>query len=239
MEHFHTIKSPGKYWLVDQLKKDGISKELYETSLHKLVKEWKSKEYGFISVLLEETSEAVLLDEGFKKVSTIVEYTRTLDNIEEHAFPIRWNNLSEGRLTDQDYASLYERCRSGSANKNKKQPIEEVMNSIKSELGPAWRDFCYSFTYEGETCGISIPHIEEGTTDEGRMFYFGVVSEMRGRGLGASMHLASLFLLKEKNATYYVGSTDTSNQAMIDIFIKNGCTLRDRKGIYRLEKKRK
>ncbi|MEM1506512.1 hypothetical protein RG959_24540, partial [Domibacillus sp. 8LH] len=82
MEHFHTIKSPGKYWLVDQLKKDSISKELYETSLSKLVKEWKSKEYGFISVLLEETSEAVLLDEGFNKVSTIVEYTRTLDNIE-------------------------------------------------------------------------------------------------------------------------------------------------------------
>ncbi|WP_052360596.1 GNAT family N-acetyltransferase [Oceanobacillus manasiensis] len=236
MNLFHTIKSPGKYWLVDQLKKNGIPKEMYEASLSELVKEWQSTEYGFISVLLEESSESVLLDRGFNKVSTIVEYTKSLNSIEEQAFPFYSNRLSEGNMTNQDYAGLYERCRSGSANKNKKQPIEEVMGSLESELGPTWRDFCYYFTLDGEVCGISIPHIEDGTADEGRMFYFGVVPEMRGRGVGASMHLASLLLLKQKDATYYVGSTDTSNQAMINIFIKNGCTLRDRKGIYRLEK---
>ncbi|WP_404456353.1 GNAT family N-acetyltransferase [Oceanobacillus kapialis] len=236
MNLFHTIKNPGNYWLVDQLKQESVPKESYETALLQLVQDWKATENGFISVLLDETYESILFDEGFEKISTVAEYTRSLASLEQQAFPFHWSSLGEGYITDQQFAELYERCRSGSANKNKKQPIEEVMRSLESELGSAWRDICYYFVIDREVCGISIPHIEEGTTDEGRMFYFGVVPEMRGRGFGSSMHVASLSLLKQQNAAYYVGSTDTSNQAMITIFVKNGCTLRDRKGIYRFEK---
>ena len=43
--------------------------------------------------------------------------------------------------------------------------------------------------------GISIPHIEQGTTDEGRMFYFGVVPEHGGKGYGKLFHTITLELL--------------------------------------------
>ena len=48
-----------------------------------------------------------------------------------------------------------------------------------------WRSNCYTFFKENNLVGISIPHIEMGTNDEGRMFYFGIVPEMRGKGLGS------------------------------------------------------
>ena len=42
--------------------------------------------------------------------------------------------------------------------------------------------------------------------------------------------------MKKFQASYYVGSTDESNEYMIKTFKKNGCILRDKKGIYRIGK---
>ncbi|WHT48766.1 hypothetical protein QNH10_03180 [Sporosarcina thermotolerans] len=57
----------------------------------------------------------------------------------------------------------------------------------------------------------------------------------RGKGYGAALHWSSLHLLKGIGATTYVGSTDEANRHMIGIFERNGCVLRDRKGIYRID----
>ncbi|SES39627.1 GNAT family N-acetyltransferase [Psychrobacillus sp. OK032] len=101
------------------------------------------------------------------------------------------------------------------------------MTSISNELGEDWRSNCYYFLKGRKLVGISIPHIEIGTKEEGRMFYFGVVPEMRGMGLGTEIHKITLAQMMNIKATYYVGSTDESNEHMMQIFKKNGCVLRD------------
>ncbi|KMJ57248.1 hypothetical protein AB685_17770 [Bacillus sp. LL01] len=234
MNLFNIIKNEQKYWLVDQIKMDDVPTELYLSQFADILKEWDRLEIGYLSLLMDEQYESWLLENKFGKVSCIVEYTRKLADLPIPEGELVWHSLAEGFLDDQRYGELYELCRSGSANKNIKQPIDEVMNSLKNELGPVWRQHCYYFLKDGALVGISIPHIEIGTEDEGRLFYFGVVPELRGRGLGVQIHQISMALLKQFQAIYYVGSTDVNNANMIKIFEKNGCEHRDRKGIYKI-----
>lgn len=44
-----------------------------------------------------------------------------------------------------------------------------------------------------------------GDIDEGRLFYFGIFPEERGKGYSKYLHLQSLHFLKEMGATYYIG----------------------------------
>ncbi len=234
MNLFNIIKNKQEYWLVDQIKKEDVPTELYLRDLTDILEDWNHLEIGYLSLLMDEQFENWLLEKRFSKISSIVEYTRNLKEVPETDNQIEWYFLAEGLIDDQEYAELYELCRSGSANKNTKQPIAQVMSSIENELGPEWRQHCYYFKKDGAFAGISIPHIEVGTEDEGRLFYFGVVPELRGKGMGAQIHRISMALLNQFHANYYVGSTDVSNTNMIKIFEKNGCELRDRKGIYKI-----
>lgn len=237
MNLFNTIKKDQEYWLVDQVKVDGVTGREYLNTFGNLLGEWREKQIGYLSLLMDAAYEDWLLEQGFHKVSTIVEYTRALDE----AFPVEpeisVEALALGGMADLDFADLYEHCRSGSANKNKLFTIEQVMESLENELGPEWRASCFIFRKSGEPIGLSIPIIEQGTVDEGRLFYFGVVPEWRGKGYGVALHRISLNLLKaELGAASYVGSTDEANRHMIRIFERNGCRLRDRKGIYRVDR---
>ena len=235
---FNIIKNKQQYWLVDQIKKDDIPKEAYIQQLTQILEEWDDLEIGYLSLLMDEHFESWLLQKKFCKISSIVEYTRKLADLPQIDDQIVWHSLSEGLLDEVEYGKLYDLCRWGSANKNIKQPIDQVMHSLKNELGPEWRQHCYYFTKDEALIGISIPHIEMGTEDEGRLFYFGVVPDFRGQGLGINIHKISLVLIKNFLANIYVGSTDINNSYMIKIFEKNGCELRDRKGIYKIVKEK-
>ncbi|WP_404460562.1 GNAT family N-acetyltransferase [Sutcliffiella horikoshii] len=234
MNLFNIIKNKQEYWLVDQIKKEDVSTESYIRELTEILGDWERLEIGYLSLLMDEQFESWLFEKNFNKISSIVEYTRKIKDLPVTKDRLVWHSLAEGLIDEQEYAELYEFCRSGSANKNTKQPIDQVMSSLENELGPEWRKHCYYFLQDGAFAGISIPHIEMGTEDEGRLFYFGVVPELRGQGIGVQIHRVSLELLKQFHATYYVGSTDVHNTSMIKIFEKNGCELRDRKGIYKI-----
>ncbi|TQR18898.1 GNAT family N-acetyltransferase [Psychrobacillus vulpis] len=236
MNLFNIIKNKKAFWLVDQVKIKGNSEEDYKEALTKILMEYKKGEIEYVSLLMEEAFENWLLDNGFRKISVIHEYVKTLDETYHVETNLTFHSLSEGLMTDLEFAEAYDLCRTGTANKNIPQPMEQVMTSLSSELGEAWRSNCYYFLKENELVGVSIPHIENGTKDEGRMFYFGIVPEMRGRGFGLEIHKITLELMKKIQAHYYVGSTDESNEHMISIFVKNGCRLRDKKGIYRIGK---
>lgn len=200
-----------------------------------ILADWESNQVNYLSLLMDAEYEEQLLNEGFHKVSSVVEYTRTL---EEHFIldsSIFVQSLSDSLMRDEEFAKLYDACRSGSANKNNLFSIDQIMDAFLNELGSNWRNHCHIFYKAKEPLGISIPHIEDGTTEEGRLFYFGVTPEHRGKGLGKVLHLYSLELLKNMHATYYVGSTDENNEYMIRIFKANGCLLRDKKGIYRID----
>lgn len=235
MNLFDLIKKDQEYWLVDQLKVTHIPNIDYLVAFDKLLTEWKAQRVAYLSLLMDEENEDWLLKRRFKKVSSIVEYTKELDEhfISTHSFKVE--ALSNSQANDSDFATLYEACRRSSANKNNLFTIEQIMVSLERELGNKWRDHCFIFSQKGTNYGISIPHIEHGTTDEGRMFYFGVVPEQQGKGYGKLFHSISLELLKTFGAKVYVGSTDTSNEHMRQIFVANGCILRDIKGIYRID----
>ena len=53
--------------------------------------------------------------------------------------------------------------------------------------------------------------------------YFGLLPEWRGKGLSTSLHLHSLYALKEMGATHYIGSTHITNKKMQRVFEKNAC----------------
>ncbi|WP_404349271.1 GNAT family N-acetyltransferase [Sutcliffiella horikoshii] len=234
MNLFNIIKNKKEYWLVDQIKKEDVSRESYIRELTDILEDWDRLEIGYLSLLMDEQFESWLLEKNFGKISSIVEYTIDLKELQKTNNQMVSHSLAERLIDDHEYAELYEICRSGSANRNTKQPLAQVMSSLENELGPEWRKHCYYFLQDGAFAGISIPHIEIGTVDEGRLFYFGVVPELRGQGIGVQIHRVSLELLKQFQATYYVGSTDVNNTNMIKIFEKNGCELRHRKGIYKV-----
>ncbi|MCM3744618.1 GNAT family N-acetyltransferase [Sporosarcina luteola] len=236
MNLFNRIEKEHEYWLVDQVKLDGVSKQEYIEDFRSLLGEWREKKVEYLSLLMDAEYEEWLLELGFRKISTIVEYTRALEESFAEEPQITTEMLAAGGMADSDFAQLYESCRSGSANKNNLFTIEQVMESLENEFGPEWRASCFIFRKSGEPVGISIPIIEQGTVDEGRLFYFGVVPEWRGKGYGTLFHRISLNVLREIGATTYVGSTDEANYHMVGIFKHNGCVLRDRKGIYRIDR---
>ena len=238
MKLFSTIKKEKEYWLVDQVKQALVSERDYEETFQELLNDWSHQEVDYLSLLMDETYETWLLKKGFHKVSVIVEYSLDLNTIRSQRSDISSIVLDASEMSDETFANLYEQCRSGSANKNKLFTIEQIMESFELELGPNWRSHCMVFQKEGEPVGISIPHIESGTREEGRVFYFGILPKWRRKGIGKVCHQQTLDALKEFGATYYVGSTDAANDAMIRIFEKNGCVLRDRKGIYRIDRQR-
>ncbi|WP_088008129.1 GNAT family N-acetyltransferase [Indiicoccus explosivorum] len=237
MELFSTIRKEGEYWLVDQVKQKEVSEERYREAFAGLLSEWRGEKSSFLSLLMDPAYEDWLLGQGFRKISVITEYSKRLDGSEEAGGTVRVESLGASSMFDREFADLYDRCRSGSANKNKLFTMDQIMESLSHELGDGWRSHCFIFWQGEEPAGVSIPHIEAGTETEGRLFYFGVTPENRGKGLGTLFHRLSLGLLHDRfGAETYVGSTDEENRHMIGIFERNGCRLRDKKGIYRLER---
>ncbi|UJL46666.1 GNAT family N-acetyltransferase [Virgibacillus sp. NKC19-16] len=233
MNLFNIIKNEQKYWLVDQVKRDSVVKGEYKDQLEQLLPEWKQENVDYLSLVIDESFHNWLVSKGFHQVSTTVEYKRKLSALPEINNEIRWHSLSEGWIGDADYGNLYDRCSSGSANKSS-QAKDQFLLSLESELGVEWRNHCFYFTKNEALIGICIPHIEMGTENEGRLFYFGVVPEWRKKGIGTEIHKIALRLLHQLEATYYIGSTDISNVHMAQIFKQNGCVLHDRKGQYRI-----
>ena len=236
MDLFNIIKESHNYWLVDQVKVEGADAFSYTESFARLLEDWGQEKVGYLSLLMDEVHEDWLFEKGFRKISAIVEYTRSLEGIfaqEERGIIVE--ALADSEIDDVAFANLYERCHSGTANKNNLFTTEQAMESFENELGSEWRTHCYIFRKEEKPIGVGIPHIEQGTINEGRLFYFGVVPEQRGRGYGTIFHRISLGLLKNFGATKYVGSTDEDNRHMIRIFEHNGCHQRDKKGIYRID----
>lgn len=239
MDLFNTIKQNPDYWLIDQVKKERVTDLDYAGAFAHLLEEWHQERISYLSLLMDEIHEDWLLEQGFRKITAIVEYTRLLDETFAPEWAVTIETLAESQMNDTSFASFYDSCRSGSANKNNLFTIEQVLESFENELGPEWRTHCYIFKEDGDPIGLSIPHIEQGTLSEGRLFYFGVVPKRRGQGYGVVLHRLSLGLLKSFGATTYVGSTDENNRHMMRIFEKNDCRLRDKKGIYRIDREGK
>src|SRR5665213_544338 len=77
----------------------------------------------------------------------------------------------------------------------------------------------------GNPIGYVFPQRYWDVPKEGSIFAIGVLPEMQGRGYGKIIHAKGLKVLAQMGIASYVGSTETKNQAMIAIFLANGCRL--------------
>ena len=98
--------------------------------------------------------------------------------------------------------------------------FQELVDYAGSRFDPvAWM----VASLDGETVGVVLPQVFEGSGDEGTLFYVGVLPAFRGRGYGRVLHAAGLESLARRGVTKYVGSTDERNAAMLAVFAANGC----------------
>ncbi|PLT29958.1 GNAT family N-acetyltransferase [Peribacillus deserti] len=162
----------------------------------------------------------------FEFYASRIEVQRDLHDIEKVPYSFEWRSIGSRTISEEDFKTLWSRCMTGSANAASTLSIDEHLSSVKSELGTGWEHSCLAVFIDGEAAGISIPHLEPGTAEEGRIFYFGLIPEQRGKGISAEIHYQSLRILREKGASYYVGSTHESNLGMQAVFWKNGCMLK-------------
>lgn len=167
----------------------------------------------------------LLLKHGFEHYSSKVDVYKELDDLPKYETSFLWQSLENPDLSEEQFKKYWERCMSGSENKTSSLSMDQHLMSVRSELGANWRNSCRVFFQKETPIGIAIPHIEPGTTDEGRLFYFGMLPELRGKGLSGSLHLQSLWHLKEMGASHYIGSTHLENKKMQRVFEKNGCKI--------------
>lgn len=168
----------------------------------------------------------ILINFGFEQYASKVEVFRDLQDINNNIKGYEWHSLSNSTFSDEEFKKLWKNCMSGSENAPSSLTMDEHFNSVKNEIGEKWRDSCNVIYLEGKPIGVSIPHIETGTEDEGRLFYFGILPEERGKGHSTLIHYQSMFLLKQMGATYYIGSTHDTNKRMQKVFLRNGCSIR-------------
>lgn len=185
-----------------------------------------------ISALINRTSEhylllaQMLINMGFEKYASKVEVFRDLNDINNNKKGYEWKSLSDYNISEDEFKKIWEKCMYASDNSPTSLTMDEHLNSVKIEIGENWSTSCNVIYFEDKPVGISIPHIESGTVDEGRLFYFGILPEERGKGHSVPIHYQSMNLLKELGATYYIGSTHETNKKMQKVFLKNGCSIK-------------
>ncbi|WP_306007761.1 GNAT family N-acetyltransferase [Bacillus sp. MMSF_3353] len=177
------------------------------------------------------SSVRVLLDADFSLHAAKIEVCRELDDVEALEKQFTYRSIEE-TLSAKDFKSIWEQCMLNSGNQTSILNIDEHFYSVQTELGKGWEKSCIVFYDKNDPIGLSIPHIESGTENEGRLFYFGVMPHYRGKGISSQMHLQSLHMLKEMGATYYIGSTHTSNEKMQRVFWRNRCSVKTEIELY-------
>lgn len=171
---------------------------------------------------------------GFHKHDIQYFYQRRLDSLEERKPDFDVHPIE--KVGQDCFLNAWARAAEGSLNAGSSISIEKRFEGMATELGPGYQKSCLTVYKSGVPIGVTLPHIEPGTNDEGRLFYFGLTPEYRGKGLATSVHRYSLQYLKELGAAYYIGATGQKNVPMQQVFQKNGCRNFDTKITYRLRK---
>lgn len=140
-------------------------------------------------------------------------------------------------LSINEFKNIWTESMKGSLNPSSTLNIDELMRSVELEIGPNYKDSCIvAFEYK-KPIGVIIPHIEPGTLNEGRLYYFGLVPSERGKGKSRLLHQSALKILERSyKATYYIGRTSHRNLPMLRTFAKNGCTIIERNKVFKRKK---
>jgi len=79
------------------------------------------------------------------------------------------------------------------------------------------------YRLNGKYIGYALPALFRHNPEEGTVKFIGLLPEYTGKGYGWRIHLHALSLLAQMGAKTYIGSTETDNPAMIQVFKKNRC----------------
>ncbi|WP_371018906.1 GNAT family N-acetyltransferase [Pseudalkalibacillus sp. JSM 102089] len=177
--------------------------------------------------------DALLENNGFELRDENITVRRDLDNIslkEDVSFSFK--SLNE--ISTSDFQKVWKESMDNSLNASSSLNVEEQMRSVEVELGSTYKASCL-VAYESKLpLGVVMPHIEPGTTNEGRLFYFGLVPNERGKGKSKQLHKQALEILKNDfDASYYIGSTGKDNLPMLKTFQNSGCTIVESNKVYK------
>lgn len=171
----------------------------------------------------------------FKKHGIQYFFRRDLISLKSLDEPFAIKSIGE---TGKDlFVKVWEASTAESLNAVSLLSIEKQFKGMKSELGTDYRKSCLVAYKNENPIGVTMPHIEPGTIDEGRLFYFGLIPAFRGKGLATSFHRLSLQYLRKLGARHYIGATGHKNLPMQRVFQKNGCRPFETKVTYRLNRK--
>ncbi len=231
-DFFNIFNGLPHYIGIEEKEHSEFNNDKLSLSLKGLIQEGKEIGIKRISALINRKSNHylkisnMLASLGFEPFALKIEVYRDLLDIIHKPSEYKWRSLEDYTFSEDEFKIYWHQCMSGSDNTHSSRKIDEHLDSVKSELGENWRSSCKVIYLKDEPIGISIPHIEPGTKNEGRLFYFGVLPEQRGKGHSSIIHYQSLFLLKQLGATYYIGSTHEKNRKMQKTFLRNGCSIK-------------
>ncbi|MDE0584018.1 GNAT family N-acetyltransferase [Planococcus sp. A6] len=228
MEEIGEIESAKHFEeVLNELKKHVVEKDIQSVSI---ILNEQQAEYIPYRELLEKFSFQIQDTQFFyrRQLSALEDMeikaplsVKSLEEIKEDVFLKTWMDASAGSLNaSAPFTSL---------------SAQKEFEGMQSELGAGYQKSCLVIFYGDQAIGVTMPQIEKGTVDEGRLFYFGLIPAFRGMGWGAYLHKLSLQLLKQMGAEYYIGATGQHNIPMQRIFEANACELIEKKFIYRLK----
>ncbi|MCA1054046.1 GNAT family N-acetyltransferase [Rossellomorea aquimaris] len=177
--------------------------------------------------------EQLLKDGGFSLHDEMVIVMKELHDMKEVA-STRFDFKNLEQVSTQEFTKVWEKAMQESLNASSSLNIDEHMLSVQKELGDGYRKSCLIAYEDGIPIGIVMPHIEPGTEHEGRLFYFGLIPEERGKLKSTPLHQQALELLKtDFKANYYIGQTSHNNLPMLKTFERNGCRILERNKVYK------
>ncbi|MFC4558216.1 GNAT family N-acetyltransferase [Virgibacillus kekensis] len=177
--------------------------------------------------------DVVLSKNGFTLHDEVINVFKSLEGIildNEPYFTFK----SIGEITVQEFMDVWRAAMAESPNAPTSLTMDEQMRSVEKELGPGYRDSCIGAYENNNPIGVVMPHIEPGTFDEGRLFYFGLLPEERGKGKSKPLHRQALAVLQDYfEASYYIGSTSKKNTPMLRTFEASGCAITEENKLYK------
>jgi len=194
----------------------------------------------YVTILVDskfnDTVEPLLIKNGFTFRDENITVHKILNESCEEECDYTFKTLHE--LPTNEFKNIWMESMKDSLNPPSTLNIDELMRSVELELGPSYKDSCMVAFEEQKPIGVVIPHIEPGTLNEGRLFYFGLVPNERGKGKSKRLHQQALKILESSyKATYYIGRTSHRNLPMLKTFVKNGCAVTERNKVFKRREK--
>ncbi|WP_102029204.1 GNAT family N-acetyltransferase [Salirhabdus sp. Marseille-P4669] len=194
------------------------------------------RKYNNVHILIDDKFsnqvDQELLSQAFVLHDETVMVYKDLEHLSNDPLHFQYKSLYE--LKRDMFVTMWENCMYQSWNASSSLNVEGQMKSVEVELGQHYKRSCLVAFEKDNPIGVILPHIEPGTIEEGRLFYFGILQTERGKGKSKQLHQDALQLLKNTfKATYYIGSTSRKNIPMLKTFENNGCKVVERNRYYK------